>query len=386
MSGLPFRIRTKRNFLRVRRLASRVLGHDDTVYVSQRVPEYRGYWSGAAALLSAKFEDLADDMWEITLGDQRTRIINYITEADDPVTLRLAGRKPYCIELARDAGLPVASVGAYPVQDWSSILSTLDRVNGPLVVKPAYGTSAGLGITTRIQNRRELERATLLASLYHHEILIERFVPGESCRLLFLNGEMIDAVRRRGVRVIGDNSSTIKQLLLRDGLPDLTGDDTAKLTLEAQGLTFESVGAQGQSMLVRHLPAGEKKLRELRTVYNESIIDEVGPDLRDEIGRLVRKLRCQLVAVDLLTNDTTVSLTRSGGVFLEINTTPGIHHHYHTLEDFERHPVAVKILAYLLQADRRDASHAPGTTTNGSNRPSAYEVDDHATRKSTHIK
>ncbi len=369
MSELPFRIRTKRNLIRAGRLASRVMGRDNTVYVDQRVLEYRSYWSGAAARLSATFEDLADDMWEVTLGRHRTRIVNYMTEADDPVTLHLAGDKPYCIQLAKNVRLPVAAIGVYDIDEWDEILGVLNRAEDPLVVKPAYGSSSGLGITTHVQSRRELERATLLASLYDPRILIERFVPGESCRLLFLNGEMIHGVRRRGLRVTGDNASPIKQLLRRDGAPDLTRDATTRITLAAQGLTFDTVIPDGQSVVIRNLPLGESKRRELRTVYNETITDKVGPALRDEVGRLVRELRCQFVGVDLVTNDPAVSLAQSGGVFLEVNTTPGIHHHYHTREEKEQHPVATKVLEYLLQAQTQDAENEVGVAAYDYNRP-----------------
>ena len=70
--------------------------------------------------------------------------------------------------------------------------------------------------------------------------------------------------------------------------------------------------------------------------------------------------RCQLVGVDVITNDPSVSLAQSGGVFLEVNTTPGIHHHYHTREEHERHPVATKVLQHLLQVGTHGAEHKVG--------------------------
>ncbi len=64
---------------------------------------------------------------------------------------------------------------------------------------------------------------------------------------------------------------------------------------------------------------------------------------------LVRALGSRFAGVDLLTNDPTVPLAESRGVFVEINTTPGLHHHYITAEDHERHPVAARILDRLLR-------------------------------------
>ena len=82
------------------------------------------------------------------------------------------------------------------------------------VVKPAHGTSGGVGITTHIRNFRDCRNAAALASLYCPDLVIERLIPGESYRVLVLNGEVrIHASRRRGVRVEGDGQSTIVQLV-----------------------------------------------------------------------------------------------------------------------------------------------------------------------------
>ena len=223
------------------------------------------------------------------------------------------------------------------------------KAEGLLVAKPAYGSSSGLGVTTQIQTGRQLESAVLRASFYSPQILIERFVPGESVRLLFLNGELIHAVRRRGVRVYGDGVSSIKALLAESGMSHLQEDKATRVTLSSQGLSADSIVAKDRSVLVRHLPPEDSKTLELRTVYNETITDSVCDALRTEVARLVEALRCEFVGVDLVTNDTSVPLAESGGVFLEVNTTPGIHHHYHTPLEHENHPVAVRVLNFLLK-------------------------------------
>jgi cyanophycin synthetase len=358
-----------RFFIRLRRLLNRLFGREKTVYVDERVAEYRGYWSGAAKHLSAEFVNLSEDVWEVRLGDRRTRIANYVTEADDPVTLHVAGDKPYCLRVAQNVGLPVALVGVYELGDWPQMLSAFRAATGPLVVKPAAGSSSGLGITTQIETQREFERAIVLASLYNPTILIERSVPAESVRLLFLNGEMLHAVRRRGVRVEGDGSSTIRRLLRGIDHRSLETDRLCLHTLAVQGRSLDSVPERGRSILVRSIPTGDSQQRELRTVYDESITNLISPELRDRVSTLVQTLRCRFVGVDVLSNDPSVSLEKSGGVFLEINTTPGIHHHYHTVEERETHPVAVRVLEYLLNTAPPITSNAVGVGAYEFNRP-----------------
>ena len=58
-----------------------------------------------------------------------------------------------------------------------------------------------------------MRRAGILASLYDRELLIEAQVPGESYRLLVLEGRMVDAVCRRGPRLEGDGVSRIRSLI-----------------------------------------------------------------------------------------------------------------------------------------------------------------------------
>jgi hypothetical protein len=54
----------------------------------------------------------------------------------------------------------------------------------------------------------------------------------------------------------------------------------------------------------------------------------------------------RLAAVDLVTRDPAVSLTQSGGVILEVNTTPGYHCHYY--RQGEGCPVALHVLSAIL--------------------------------------
>ena len=58
----------------------------------------------------------------------------------------------------------------------------------------------------------------------------------------------------------------------------------------------------------------------------------------------------RLAGVDIITPDPSISLDKSGGVVLEVNTTPGYYYHYHRRGGPV--PVACAILECLLKADR----------------------------------
>ena len=192
--------------------------------------------------------------------------------------------------------------------------------------------------------------AAVSASLFADELLLERMIFGETCRLLWLGGELIHAVRRRGVRITGDGRSTIGQLLARKGLGQVPFDLIAQMTLEAQGLSRDAVPENGREILVRSLPAGESARHELRTVYNETITHLIAPAMIEEIRPLLAAMENEIAGVDIVTNNPSVSLQESGGVMLEVNPGPGIHHHYISPQDRGPNAVAVRVLKYLLRA------------------------------------
>ncbi len=324
------------------------LGGNGTVYVAERSDEYRRYWEEGARLVGAEFTPLTSRIWEVRRGDRRVRLANHVTPCDDPATRQLAGDKPFCLALAKAAGVPVPAHVVVTLTDLEPARHFLAAQRGPVVVKPARDSSSGLGVTTHVNTWPGVIRAAALASFYDQSILVERMIAGESCRLLFLDGRLIHAVRRRGVRVTGDGRSTIAQLIARVS-PGLGPSDwNLVMTLGAANRRLDEVPREGEEVLVRSLPPATAETRELRTVYDETVTAACAPELVAELSGVLRRLGSEFAGIDLIANDLGRPLGASGGTFLEINTTPGIHHHYITPEDFAPTPVAKLVLEYLL--------------------------------------
>lgn len=60
--------------------------------------------------------------------------------------------------------------------------------------------------------QQALEWAVARATFYNPEALVESLVPGESYRLLLLGGTALHAIRRRGRRLLGNGSLTVREL------------------------------------------------------------------------------------------------------------------------------------------------------------------------------
>jgi cyanophycin synthetase len=347
------RLRARQLDLRVRRKLSRLLGLERTVYVDQRLDEYRGYWSAAAKLLGARFESLTDTIWQIELDGRVARVSGHMVSLDDPVTLRLAGDKPYGHVIARGLRLPTPDHMVFATVASRELQAVVAADRGPWVIKPAASSSSALGVTTVITNTQQVPSAVALASLYSDRVMLERMIPGETCRLLFLDGELISAVRRRGARVMADGKGTVRDIVVATGLGRILRDPMCLPTLASQGLDLGSVPASGRSVLLRGTGKVEQRNTELRTIYDECITGLVHPDTASCLSKLVSRLGSRFAGVDIITVDPAIPLAENNGAFLEVNTTPGIHHHYQSSEDYQDHAVAVAVVQAMLgiQAD-----------------------------------
>jgi cyanophycin synthetase len=334
---------------RVRQVLRGVLGRRRQIYVADRVVEYRRLWTAAALAIGAILTPLAADAWEIRAGEHRTVIANDLVEFDDPVLLELAGDKTYCYAVAAGLGIPTASPQTFERAELDRVILRHPLRDGPFVVKPAKGTGSGVGVTVGVRTRLQLANAVALAAVHSRRVIIERLVAAETIRLLFLDGEMIHAVRRRGVRVVGDGSSTIASLIAAGRTDGTAGaiDSVVQETIRQQHLTLDDVPQVGDSVVVRWLPAAVSETRELRTIYDDDVTALVGAALVADASRLMTAIGSRFAAVDILTNDPTRSLAESGGVFLEINTTPGLHHHCPSAGD-EPCAIAIQVLRRLL--------------------------------------
>ena len=308
------------------------------VSVWERTPQYKKIWGDAARALSAEFVELSAGVWEIRHGASSTRLYNHIVQVDDPVVLAIADNKPLCYEILRKTGLPVPEFASFRLDDMSKAKSFMEGNEGMFVVKPAHGTSGGLGITTHVRNFRDCRNAAALASLYCPDIVIERLIPGESYRILVLSGKVIHASRRRGVRVDGDGRSTIVQLMERENQrsrgsrnrrnhPLHLSDPDIRATLHAQRLDPGTVPGDGRSILLKGRD-DEGDREEIRTSYNEDVTALICEEIKNVAIKAAEAIDSRFAGVDIITADPVFPLANTGGAINEVNTTPGMHNHY----------------------------------------------------------
>lgn len=299
---------------------------------SGRSAFYERIWGEAAAELGAEVHRLGAGVLEIGLEDGPVRVAQAYTPLDDPVTLRVAGDKALVHRLLAEAGVAVPEHVEFTLASIDEAYAFLDRVGGSCVVKPARNTGGGKGVATGIRNRRTLRWAAAAAAGHGTSMLIERQTTGINFRLLFLDGRLLDAVERRPPTIVGDGSSTVRQLvdavnterLAGDthGHALLTSDLDVRRTLEGQGLSLGSVPGAGVRVALK------TAINENSAADNITATDRICADVVREAAKAVEVVGARLCGVDVLTPDPGLPLREAGGVILEVNTTPGFFFHY----------------------------------------------------------
>jgi cyanophycin synthetase len=308
-------------------------------------------WREAAAQVGATIHPLGYGFYEIRRGNTSTRVRGNWTPLDHHVTSFLTDTKPLVYRLMAGSDLPTPRHIIFNLKSMGSAVAFLKSGSAECVIKPAAGTQAGQGITTGITTPNQLARAAVYASLFDSEILIEEQVRGDNYRLLYLDGQLLDAVLRRPPAVTGDDKTNIRGLLQRTNADRLklgssrcsqilTIDLDMKQTLARQGLSLSSVPAAGERVALKTV------INQNAAEDNVTATDSICRSVIRDGARAAGIAGSRLAGVDIVTPNPGIPLAEAGGVILEVNTPPGFHHHYNKADG--SCPVAVRVLQTLL--------------------------------------
>ncbi|NMH91162.1 hypothetical protein HF519_06050 [Pseudonocardia bannensis] len=357
----------------LRALVEQRLSRADRSVRQSRSAFYRRVWTNAAADLGLPVRRLTGDALEISLGTGVLTVRNTVCELDSREVLDRAGDKVLVHGLLSAEGIPVPAHRTFTIDSLDQARAFLGDAPAGCVVKPARDTAAGNGVTTGVRTVQDLLDAVAVAAaagakagrssrtgspftklyakfrdLRRVPLLIEHQVPGDNYRLLYLDGVLIDAVRRAPLSVVGDGHSTVAQLLERlntrrtsgggqNGQRPVRPDTDMLRILGEQSVTLSSVPETGRTVV-------------LRQAINQNSPEDNWPALGDLCESIVEQgaragaiVGARMVGVDVITTDPRVPLAASGGCVLEVNTTPGLVSHYHG------HPGAVDPAKLLLQ-------------------------------------
>lgn len=274
---------------------------------------------------------------------------------DDHLTLEVMGNKALVYELMAEKGYATPRHQRYTMKNVHVAEQFLAAdAQMSVVVKPASGTGGGRGVTTGITDNAALRRASRLAARFDTELLVEEQIEGQSYRLLYLDGVFLDAVRRDPPTVTGTGRHTIAQLVARENqkrltdpvagaLSPLTIDQDCRNRLKELDLKPSSRLEAGRVIELK------RAVNENGSRGNHNVKDRVHPGTIAAGAQLVSGLGVRFAGLDVLCRNIAAPLGPDNGLISEINTTPGIHHHYLISDQSKRVPVAELVLSHMFE-------------------------------------
>lgn len=186
-----------------------------------------------------------------------------MTSKDTTISHFIMENKTVTKKILADAGYEVPGGGEYQSVE-EALDSYLKYKDQPIVVKPK-STNYGLGISVfkTFPSKESFKEALEIAFKEDTTVLVEEFVAGTEYRFFVLNGEVGAVLLRVPANVTGDGEKTISQLIDEKNDDPLRGEDhrapmayiekgsIETLMLKEQGLDFDSVPEEGQTVYLR---------------------------------------------------------------------------------------------------------------------------------------
>ena len=279
------------------------------------------------AKLGARF------MIQFGYGINQKRIQATLSSQTGILGVELACDKEGTKRILKDSGIPVPS--GTVIRYFDELQDAIKDVGSyPIVIKPLDGNH-GRGITIDIRNWQEAEEAYNLAGKASKTktVIVERYYTGKDHRVLVVNGKVVAVAERVPAHVIGDDKSTIVELIEEtnkdpqrgDGhdniLTRITVDKSTHAILERQGYKIDSKPRKGKICFLRataNLSTGGIAID--RT-------DEIHPENAWLLSRAAKIVGLDIAGIDVVTEDISRPLRAVEGVIIEINAAPGFRMH-----------------------------------------------------------
>ena len=267
---------------------------------------------------------------QLGYGANQKRIQATVTSETSNIGVEIACDKEETKDLLEQAEVPIPKGDI--IRTERGLKEAVDYVGFPLVIKPVNGNH-GRGITTNINSLDEALIGFKEAKEVSRLVIVEKYITGEDHRLLVINNKLVAAAKRTPAHVIGDGKSTIQELVDEVNKDErrgyghekvLTEIDINSLTLEIlkeMDMTTESVPKKGEMIKLKstaNLSTGgtAEDITELIHPYNVFMAE-----------RISKIIGLDICGIDIMAEDLTKPLNKSGGAVLEVNAGPGFRMH-----------------------------------------------------------
>lgn len=278
---------------------------------------------------------------QITFHDGRKRYFRYNTLDLNPVGASdIAKDKDYANLFMKRMGYPIVVGRAFYSNDWCRQIGSKRDIHAayayarklglPVVVKPNEG-SHGSGVFL-VRNKQEFMRAMRHILKADRVALVQRVVRGKDYRIVVLDSKVISAYERIPLSVVGDGSSSIKELLKKKQKRFRAGGRDTRIRLDDIRISHK-LGMQ--KLALRSVPERGKRIYLLDNANLSSggdavdVTKPIHPEFKKIAVKLTRDMGLRLSGVDLMVAGDIRNAPRKYWV-LEINAAPGLDHYVQT--------------------------------------------------------
>jgi cyanophycin synthetase len=305
---------------------------------------------------------------QLGFGIRQRRIQATIIDSTSALGVEIADDKKRTKELLSRMGIPVPE--GYSVDTLPEALEAADRIGYPVAIKPISGNH-GRGITTNISTPADLETSFLYAKKFSELLVVEKFLSGVDYRILVINGKFTAAARRDPAFIVGNGTSTIRQLIDEINLDPKRGFGHEKtLTRIKIDYMTERLLNQKHLTLQSIIPKDEKL--NIKTTANLSaggiaidVTDEVHPMTKTMSERISQIIGLNVIGIDLITTDHRIPLSDNNGGVIEVNAAPGFRMHVNPSEGKSRNVAGAVVDMLFPPGSKYDIPIVAVTGTNG---------------------
>lgn len=247
----------------------------------------------------------------------------------------LAGDKGITKRILQSHNISVPLGEVFRLRDREYIKKAFDVISSPVVIKPVFG-SHGYDVHINLKSHDEVDRALdKMARVKSPDtkVLIEEYYDGKEYRVFVTKNGDFAVLHRDSASVIGDGTSTIKELIEKENyrrfhprnnaLCEILVDEELIDYMSSKNLSMDTVPQKDEKVYLR--PNSNVAMGGLCIDYTDlvhpSVID-IGKQVLDAFPGL------PYVGIDYMTNTITEQQNPDSYRIIEINTVPGVHMHY----------------------------------------------------------
>lgn len=270
-------------------------------------------------------------------GKYQRRIWAPYISTESHLAADIALNKDLTNRLVRDAGLPVPQ--SIRVRDEEGAVAAAREIGYPVVLKPLDGNH-GRGVGVNLQDDAAVRAHYPLAGGETHTgtVLVEKFIPGNTYRILVVGGRAVAVTEEVPAHVVGDGSHTLRQLVKLTNADPRRGHGSENLLVRIR-LDETAIGmAQKQGYGADDVPPAGKHVQLVRTAHislggiSIDRTDEVHPHNALVAEQAAQVVGLQVAGIDLVATDIAQSVRENGGAICEVNAGPGLGLHIQPVE------------------------------------------------------